>query len=265
MNDPRVALDSYVKLRGSTADATVFQAYEGDIFAIIDGRQPELLLGFKGIQKSEWRRDGLGGYRNKDFDIGFYVDPVTREIVNEWANPVTGRTVKVYHYRGGPSGGHFQPGDEGGDVYGGPSGRWAIAGDQISHCVAMTSARTNPQMPDDMPLSFSGKTLFGAMSFAFVGRLSEVADPAATQVRATQVWTNTTAWMPWMEMGLQPGFNEWRWIGAKGVNKTELDHKLVAAAEQVQPGYVSTDAQWTVPTSGRQDFLRLKRGLPLTD
>ncbi len=57
LHDPRAALRAYVKLRGSLADETVFQPYEGDIFYVADGAVPIPLCGFRGLQKSRWRRN----------------------------------------------------------------------------------------------------------------------------------------------------------------------------------------------------------------
>ncbi len=107
LSDPRIALESYVKLRGSTADETVFQPYGGDIFVAADGQLGVPLLGFRGLQKSVWRRGADGGWTNQDYDLGFYVDYQTRAILDLWRNPVTAREVRVFHYRGGPSGGRF--------------------------------------------------------------------------------------------------------------------------------------------------------------
>lgn len=265
LHDPAVALRAYVKLRGSLADETVFQPYEGDILYIADGALPIPLCGFKGLQKSVWRRSGADSWSNQDYDVGFYVDYETRQILDTWRNPVTGKTVKVFHYRGGPSGGVHTVGQPDGDVYGGSAGRWSVCADQLWHTASLWGERPNPLSPRDWPLASSGETLLGSMSLSFAGRLSEVADTALQQVAALQVWTNTTGWMPWMEMGQRPGFNMWRWIGAKGTPRAQLDPALVEAVERVAPGFVARDAVWKTPTSGRIDYMRLKRGQPLTD
>ena len=103
------------------------------------------------------------------------------------------------------------------------------------------------------------------MSTTYAGQLAELADPAVRQVRGLQVWSNNSSWMHWMEMGRQPGCNHWRWIGAKGTAVRDLDPALVAASERAWPGYVTRDTAWKVPTSGGLDYLRQRRGLPLTD
>ncbi|MEZ5458274.1 MAG: DUF1838 family protein [Steroidobacteraceae bacterium] len=265
LHDPQVALRSYVKLRGSLADETVFQPYEGDIVQVTDGAVPVPLCGFIGLQKSVWRRTGPDEWTNQDYDIGFYVDYETRQILDIWRNPVTGQTVKVYHYRGGPSGGRHQVAGPDGDVYGGRIGRWSVCGDQLWHTASLWGERPNPLHPREWPLASSGETLLGSMSLSFAGRLAEVADNDTPQVPALQIWTNTTGWMPWMEMGQRPGFNMWRWIGAKGTPASQLDPDLVAAAERVCPGYVARDAVWKTPTSGRIDYMRLRRGQSVTD
>jgi hypothetical protein len=264
LRDPRVALEAYVKLRGSTADETVFQAYEGDIFLVANGEIGIPLCGFAGIQKSVWRRDGAGGFRNLDYDLGFYVDYESRAILDRWRNPLTGRTVQVHHYRGGPSGGRFSTTSPEDDVYGGVAGRWSIAGEQLCHTAANWGVRPNPMSPADWPLASSGPTLLGSMSLSFCGRLPDVLDAAQAAPRSTQFWTNVTAWMPWMEMGQRPGFNFWRWIGAKGLSRGELPAHLVEACARAWPGFVERDEPWKQPTSGRLDYMRAKQGLPPT-
>jgi Protein of unknown function (DUF1838) len=264
LHDPRVALDTYVKLRGSIGNETVFQPYEGDLFLVADGKVGIPLCGFKGLQKSVWRKAADGSYTNQDYDIGFYVDYETRAVLKTWRNPVTNAEVQVVHYRGGPSGGHFAVGDQAADPYGNVAGRWSVLGDQISHTASNWGERPNPMKPAEWPLASSGETLLGSMSISFAGRLHEVAEPKIKTARSLQFWTNTTAWMPWMEMGQRPGFNLWRWIGAKGTPANELDPALIALVETVCPGYVTHDGVWQVPTSGRVDYMRIKQGLPLT-
>ena len=266
LTDPRVALESYVKLRGSTVDATVYQPYGGDIFLAADGKLGVPLIGFWGLQKSRWRRAADGSWSNQDYDLGFYVDYRTRQILDRWRNPVTGREVKVYHYRGGPSGGRFAVGAaaEGRDPYSNLEGRWTVAGGQVWYTASVWGERPNPLGRDEFPESWSGETLRNSMSSTYAGRLEDLADPAVTQVPGLQVWSNTSSWMHWMEMGREPGYNHWRWIGAKGTAVADLDPALVAAAERAWPGYVTRDADWKVPTSGGLDYLRLRRGLPVT-
>lgn len=264
LSDPAAALRAYVKLRGSAADETVFQPYEGDIFLAADGKAGLPLCGFKGLQKSAWRGDGQGGFTNVDYDLGFYVDYQTRAILHEWSNPLTERMVQVYHYRGGPSGGHFTVHGDAHDVYGSVSGRWSRFGDHIWHTSSIWGERPNPMTPEEWPLASSGTTVMGSMSLTFAGKITDVADRNIHQAPSLQVWTNTTAWMPWMEMGQRQGFNLWRWIGAKGVPRDALPTDLVTAVEAVWPGYVTADSGWQMPTSGRLDYMRAKKGLPLS-
>ncbi|MFT7289251.1 MAG: hypothetical protein ACI87W_003380 [Halieaceae bacterium] len=264
LEDPAIALEAYIKLRGSTARETVYQQYEGDIYLVTEGEVAVPAVGFRGIQKSHWYPHPRGGYGNQDYDLGVYVDYETREVLSHWDNPLTDDTVEVVHYRGGPSGSHFQVGRSAGDVYGDVEGRWRVAGNQLWHTASRWGSRRNPLQPDEWPKSSSGELILGSMSLSFAGRVDEVRNPDLPMVPAMQIWTNTVSWMPWMEMGQRPGFNMWRWVGAKGVDREELDPQLVTAVEQIWPGYVTKDAVWKEPTSGRRDYARLKKAKPLT-
>lgn len=256
LSDPHAALDAYIKLRGSTRQETVFQAYEGDIFFVADGQVGAPMVGFRGIQKSHWRPHADGGYTNDDYDVGYYVDYETREILDYWDNPWTGKTVEVFHYRGGPSGGHFRVGAESGDAYSDVAGRWSVVGDQLWHTASRWGKRRNPVQPEEWPLASSGEEILGSMSLSFAGRVADVLNPEVSQAPSLQIWTNTVSWMPWMEMGQHPGSNFWRWVGAKGVDRADLDADLVAAVEKMVPGYVGEDAVWSKPTSGRMEIKR---------
>ncbi len=251
LSDPRVALECYVKLRGSMVDATVFQPYGGDIFLAADGRLGVPLLGFWGLQKSVWRRGADGSWTNQDYDLGFYVDYQTRASLDRWRNPVTGREVKAYHYRGGPSGGRFALG--------------AVAGRQVWYSASVWGERSNPLQAGEFPEAWLGDTLRNSMSSTYSGPLAELADPAVNQVSGLQVWSNTSSWMHWMEMGQRPGYNHWRWIGAKGTAVGDLEPAQVASVERAWPGDVTRHAAWKTPTSGGLDYLRLRRGLALTN
>ncbi len=264
LDDPKAALNAYVKLRGSTATETVFQVYNGDIFMVADGQVPIPMLGFTGLQKSHWRANADGGYLNDDYDLGFYVDYKTREILERWDNPFTGKVVEVVHYRGGPSGGHFRVGADTGDAYGGLDGRWNVAGNQLWHTSTRSGSRRNPLQPEDWPQASSGEMILGGSSQSLTGYVDDILNPDVHQAPSMQIWTNTVSWMPWMEMGQRPGFNTWHWTGAKGVSRQDLDPQLVAAVEKAWPGYVHDDTVWQEPTSGRSDYMRIKQGKPLT-
>lgn len=267
--DPRVAVESYVKLRGSTRDETVFQPYDGDIFAVVDGEVSVPLVGFRGLQKSIWRRVGDGAWVNKDYDLGFYVDYASREVLERWRNPLTGVDVEVYHYRGGPSGGRFAVGEATGatleDPYSHLGGRWSVAGDQVWYTASFWGDGANPLPRDEFPESWSGERVDFSMSTTYAGSLAALADPRVREVSSAHVWSNTSSWMPWLQMGQRPGHAQWRWIGAKGAAPATLDPLLVDSCERAWPGYVTRNSTWKTPTTGWRDFPRQRRGQPLTD
>ena len=181
------------------------------------------------------RRSADGSWINQDYDLGFYVDYQTRAVLDRWRNPVTAREAKVFHYRGGPSSGHFALGAVAGvgDPYSNLDGRWTVAGRQVWYTASVWGERPNPLQPGEFPEAWSGDTLRNSMSSTYSGALMELADPAVSQVSGLQVWSNTSSWMHWMEMGQRPGYNHWRWVGAKGTAVRDLEPALVAAVERV--------------------------------
>lgn len=254
--DPRLALDAYIKLRGSTANETTYVAYDGDIVGVKVRGESIPLVSFRGITKSHWRRDGNGGYTNTDYDIGVFVDSQSGEVLKTWRNPLTGEDVEVIHYISGPSGGHFKAGIEADDPYGGGIGRWGQSGNRIWQTSVTSLSWPNALSKDLHPRAWSGKQVHTSMSTTYSGTKSEVLDPEIHSVESMLVWNDILSPSPWMRMAQLPIMCDWRMIGGKVLSTDDLDPSLVAEVEAVVPGYISQDTVWSKPSGGWNQYLQ---------
>lgn len=253
LSDPAVGLEAFVKLRGSTAAETVYQVYSGNIFQAVNGEVPRPIIGFWGLQKTLWRPDGEGGYYSMDYDLGLYVDQESREVLETWDNHLTGESNEVMHYRSGPSEGHATL--KGEDVrrerY---TDLWQTTGDSVTHESTTARERTNLLQPEDYPLGSTGPRFLTSTSYTMFGRTSELADSSATKVPCSYVWSFIAPWPPWMEMGQRDDFVVWRWVGHKVMQETDISADLIAAVENVWPGYTTDDRPWEEPSSGWNQY-----------
>lgn len=260
LSDPATGLEAYVKLRGSTADEAVYQVYSGNIFQAVHGEVPRPVIGFWGLQKSNWRPDGAGGYLNTDYDLGLYVDPDSREVLGTWDNHLTGKSNDVMHYRSGPSEGVHSVGAEGGGVYGTFTDNWHVTGDQVVHETTTWSDRKNLLQPDAYPLGSTGERFRTSMSYSLMGRKSELLDPTISKAPCSYIWSFIAPWPPWMEMGQRDDFVVWRWVGHKLMSRSEIPQDLIDGVEAVWPGYVDDTRPWEEGSSGWNQYKWKKDG-----
>lgn len=259
LSDPAVGLEALVKLRGSTADENVYQVYSGNIFQAVNGEVPRPIIGFWGLQKTKWSPDGEGGYFSTDYDLGLYVDPDSREVLDTWDNHLTGQSNEVMHYRSGPSEGHASLTKEGADTapY---TDMWQISGDNVTHESTTARERKNLLQPDEYPLGSTGPRFLTSMSYTLMGRMSELADSSVNKVPCSYLWSYIAPWPPWMEMGQRDDFVVWRWVGHKVMNEADIPADLIAAVENVWPGYTTDDRPWEEPSSGWNQYQWKKDG-----
>lgn len=260
LSDPKTSLEAYAKLRGSTADETVYQVYGGNIFLAKDGAVPEPIIGFWGLQKANWRSDGNGGFLSTDYDLGLYVDYESREILDVWENPLTGKATEVVHYRSGPSEGHHSLTAQSESAYGSFTDKWQVTGDHASHESTFWSDRENLLQPDEYPLGSTGERFKSSMSYTVMGRMSELTDSSVSKVPCTYVWTYIAPYLPWMEMGQRPGNVAWRWLGHKVMSFEDIPQELIAGVEKVWPGYVEDERPWEEPSTGWHQYRWKKQG-----
>ncbi len=254
LSDPAQALEAYVKLRGSTADETVYQVYSGNIFQVVQGEIPKPVIGFWGLQKSNWRSDGAGGYLSTDYDLGLYVDPESREVLETWDNPLTGKPTEVMHYRSGPSEGVHSLSANAVAAYGTATDNWQVSGDHAVHETTTWSDRKNLLQPENYPLGSTGARFRTSMSYSLMGRTSELLNPTLSKAPCTYIWSFIAPWPPWMEMGQREDFVVWRWVGHKLMSRSEIPQDLIAGVEAVWPGYVDDTRPWEEGSSGWNQY-----------
>ena len=98
LDDPSDSLYALVKLRGSVAGGRVFIWYKGSASAVLPGEAPVTMFGFQTVIRSDWMPRPDGAYQNNSVEMGFIADLATGQPIAEFANPVTGETVKTMEY-----------------------------------------------------------------------------------------------------------------------------------------------------------------------
>lgn len=142
------------------------------------------------------------GYRLVSRELMFYLDPKTGAVLDQWANPWSGRTVKVIPVANDPVNQRpvFARGPKG-EPYSIPNAK--IAGDWFFMPLEVPLFYSNP-LGGEYQDYIGGK--YHAMEiFDFSARAATVLDSRTDTADAVVGWVRIADWLPWMKMGGRAG------------------------------------------------------------
>ncbi len=242
-------LDGLVKVRNRAGGGRVFWHYEGDFYGKLHDESAVPLMRIEGASISYFRRKVDGTYEWSLAEAGYFVDLETREVLDDWENPLNGAVVEPEHYRSGQKAamnfvgkGGFEPLEVTlppevsfrGDLSG-PT----IHGDDVWFGEELFFGSPSAQEQKDQP---SVPSVRVATSLAtWRAKLSEVLDDSIDFVSSTLHYTTINSWRPWMKMGETPGVISWRLLGSKHQEPNEIPEHLVNRIENDHPGFFESN------------------------
>jgi hypothetical protein len=91
-------LRTYVRLIGSTEPAVCYTWFSGRLWGVTPDQTPAPLVSVEGLANNVWRVGEDNVISQQNFDLGFFGDVESGDILDEFVNPFTGETVAPYHY-----------------------------------------------------------------------------------------------------------------------------------------------------------------------
>lgn len=104
---PVDAVTAMRKVQCSTPDGeAVVYHWSGKVFSRVEGEADRHLFDVEGMNVRQCTtlvdpKRGIG-FRQVSRELMFYVDPATRQVLRQWTNPWTGKTVDVVHVANDP-------------------------------------------------------------------------------------------------------------------------------------------------------------------
>ncbi len=216
-SNPEDAVEISKRLQcGVSADEPAVYHWSGNIYGRSPG-QADILL-FKGegmnirrcVEVTDPERGT--GWRLISREIMLMLDPETGEVVNEWENPYTGKTVQVMQIHNDP-------------VNGRPNFPYAADGTPF-RLSTMRVAGPYVFMPFEVPLFYTnplagdyqqyvGGTYHAMEIFDFAALKDELFDASLPTAYPMISWVRISGWAPWMEMGDRPGQMVFNAMGRK--------------------------------------------------
>ena len=253
LQDPKNAFIAYVKLLGSLKDTTIYTSFEGTLSGVLPNQAPQVICRYQGLARSDWKTKPDGSFTKQSFDIGFFGDLETGEVVDEIVNPLTGETVRPLHFKYG--GGPAQ--DINKEVL--SDIRWSEIGGNIWLSEAGGGAFPHPMDMQKWPRESSGEKLFYRSETDYVTTKRQLADNQVSSADQTLFWSSLLSWEPWLLMGQTPGFTMWRGVGVKLKTSDQIPESMRAYIAKVQPNYLDAAPPWQQREGSFDRFMSLRK------
>jgi len=275
--DPKWTRDTYARI-DADIDPTKEKCgwLKGKAYGVRPNEKVRPLFGVEGFSFVRTKRLEDGSFRRMLREIVFYRDLETGKIIDNWANPYTGETVKVVPIANDPF--NFtiseflpQPPSYGGlqiekrapepflqDWEYGPNGS------MILH-TGIDMQYPNALQPDKWVRESSGVMNRVSEHFIYVVQKEDVENPHLTHIPHIGAWSRITPWLPWMMMGQAEGhvsyFTHFQTIpdGIKG-----LPADLVAAARAMDEKWLHSPTEDYGPSlSSLENYAREQTPAPV--
>ena len=223
---PEDQVKAKVRILGRVDDGESVWQSSSRLFALTDdGVVP--LLHTRGGQRSWWHNEGDGVYRRYPSSLSYFVDPVTGDFIDEFVNPITGRTTPLVS---------TMQRRQDGEVFT-PMGSYFPI-----------SRQRFPDMYEDKPVSLDWRLdndtirLFLTENFApvapqpiyevhtYFAPVEEALSESHTSARATSSGWFTGKFSRWLDMADVDGYLIWHFEGTKLNSIDDLDVAYVDRA-----------------------------------
>lgn len=266
LETPTGILKNYVKLLGALTKSVIYVGFEGSLIGIMPDKTPVDICGFKGLARMQWVPQKDGSFLRKSFDIGYFSDRQTGELLDNIVNPLTGKTVKPFHYQYGGRASLFTERGVSSLSEKGEANEaepydldWRSAGNQIWLTESGSGEFPAPLMMDEWPRESAGEVFRYKGDTTYVSTKEQLTDSLITQADYSLFWSSIISWEPWLEMEGAPGYVMWRGVGSKLRSYKDADPQLIRYIRSVQGNYFDKDDPWDGFVSNYDRFKSLRK------
>jgi hypothetical protein len=235
-NDPLTALRTHVKMVGSLGKEPVVSFMRLNIYADLGEGNFIPFFTMNNILVDYWEPKGNDQHEMRKYEVGFYTRYDSQEPLEEFANPVTGKTTAIHHFRLGPVPRLYTPTGVIAMGYTPKLLPIEVIGDRVF--LATESIESRPDMIRPGETSYTNS--FMTMSAA----LQDIVNPAVLSAPVHLQLQNKNRWAPWMGMGDRPGGTVARGFGGKVASLDALPEAVKAGARRFVPQIFET-ATWS--------------------
>jgi hypothetical protein len=233
--DPRTSLRTHVKMVGSLGKATVFSFMRLNIYADLGEGNFVPFFTMNNILVDYWQPKGDDQHEMRKYEVGFYTRFDSQEPLEEFLNPVTGKTSAIHHFRLGPVPRLYTPSGVIAMGYTPILLPIEVIGERVF--LATQSIESRPDMVNP------GRTSYTNSFMTMSASLADIIDPAVLSAPVHVQLQNKNRWAPWMGMEDRPGGTVARGFGGKVASLDALPKTVIEGARRFVPEIFDT-ANW---------------------
>jgi Protein of unknown function (DUF1838) len=252
---PEGGLSALMKMRASLDGREVIADWKVTAWAVVPGQRMRPLFRLDGFNVARMEKQPDGGWRMLSREVAYYRDLRSGEVLQQWANPFTGKTDDVLQVVNDPVNIAFA-------APGAPNFRRVTLiteGDQVVLRQDVPLAYPNPITPKDYPVESSGDTYIASEHFTYYARAADLRDDTLASAPTHYGWTRVGPWLPWMRMGSAAGNILYVGHGAKLTGPEQLDPVVRAYTERHHPSFMKAPTQWSQPNETSWTYYRKQR------
>jgi hypothetical protein len=253
---PRDNLYAFGKI-WSSYDEPCIGAFHGLMYLRMPGKRMIPVFGYTGTGALFAKIDDNGDLWIKSRETGYFTDLETGDILETWDNPLTGKTVEVYHFYNDVLIGKIE-----GTVFPDENGEYPFIlpfqqyGNDLMLAWDYTHEYTNPVNPEGWPLSSTGPRISPSEHFTFQVNKNELEDRGLPTCRMTAGFSRISECWPFMQMSGSE-FADVTLFGRMHSHKGlkgygEVPPKVLAYIEKHAPEYLTLPDHWDI-TNKRVD------------
>ena len=238
----------YVQLRGNLNGTDGLWAYSGAYWGKPQGEIARQLFRVDGFSFNTMTLRDDGGVDQKMIECGFWQDPETGELADEWINPMNGLKCEPRHFKSSQTLSFDADGQQEFSEEELARARHAegvivepiVMGPMIwsQERLIRKFIRPEPE-PGSDPLVFAGPVVTMTSLATYK---AEVADLDEDFVPTSVHFQSIGGWYPWMRMGQRAGVCSFELVGRKIPDTSEVPERVQAFLEDRRPGFI--DDPW---------------------
>lgn len=238
-NDPKLLLEAYQRLSGSLDDRLIIWWMSGTRYGVVNAKSTPL-YGMEVGMFHRWYRQTDGSFKAAFFELTYYSDLLTGELLREFANPYTAINNRVRHVRLGPeireltAAGLISPNNPLVHDYQNSLGPPVVNGDNlwVPTSVEATIKFPKPTAPEILLNIYT----------TVHGRVSDALNQNIASAPCSLEFHNVLKWEPWMQMSDHAGHMMSMASGRKLESLGDMPATYLAMANEVHAKYIDDPA-----------------------
>ena len=247
--DPVTALRTHVKMVGSTGREVVYSFMRLNLYGDLGTGNFVPLFTMNNILVDYWEPKENDSHEMRKYEVGYYSAFDGHEPLEQFANPITGQTVPIHHFRLGPVPRLYTPTGVHAMGYTPKLLPIEIIGDRVFLATESIESRPDIARP--------GETNYTNSFMTMSARVADIADPKITSAPVHLQLQNKHKWANWMRLGNRPGGTVARGFGGKIPSLDALPPAVHAGARKLVPEIFDTK-NWTEFVFEDTEYLREK-------